>query len=137
MASEKAVNVGRHRRNCAICRHTQREEIERNFIAWRSPIAVAQEYGLADRATVYRHAHAFGLFAKRQCNVRAALEHIIEKAGEVEVNATAAVHAVSVYARINAAGQLVERSERINLNELFERMTFQELARISHEGCAE
>ena len=40
------------------------EEIEGDFISWRSPAAIATEYGLADRASVYRHAHALGLFDK-------------------------------------------------------------------------
>jgi hypothetical protein len=83
---------------------------------------------------VYRHAHALGLFPKRQRNVRAALEKIIERAGEVEVNATAVVSAVSTYARINAAGQLVERSERIDLNQLFDRMTVAELEQYARDG---
>jgi hypothetical protein len=42
---------------------------------------------LSDRGTVYRHAQAFGLFEKRQRNIRAALEHIIEQSSEVEVSA--------------------------------------------------
>ena len=91
-------------------------------------------YGLADRSSVYRHAHALGLFAKRQRNLRAALEKIIEKAGEVKVNAAAVVSAVSAYARINAAGQWVERTERVNLNQLFERMTREELEAYAREG---
>src|SRR5215469_4047067 len=40
---------------------------------------------------VYRHARALDLFAKRQPNVRAALEKLIEHSGEVEVNAAAVV----------------------------------------------
>jgi hypothetical protein len=63
--------------------------IESDFISWRSPAAIAQDYGLADRTSVYRHAHALGLFPKRQRNVRAALEKIIERAGEVDVTAPA------------------------------------------------
>ena len=94
-----AVSVGRHKRACSVCRHEQREEIEAAFIGWRSPAAIAEEFGLADRASVYRHAHALGLFAKRQRNIRAALERIIEKAGEVDVTATAVVAAVQAYAR--------------------------------------
>jgi len=82
---------------------------------------------LADRASVYRHAHALGLFLKRQRNIRAALERIIEHAGEVEVTASGVVSAVQAYSKINAAGQWIERSEHVNLNELFERMTQQEL----------
>ena len=36
--------------------------------------------------------------------MRAALEHIIERAGEVEVNASSVVAAVQAYAKINAQG---------------------------------
>jgi hypothetical protein len=75
-----------------------------------------------------------GLFPKRQRNVRAALEKIIERAGDVEVNATAVVSAVSAYARINAPGQWVERSERVDLNQLFDRMTLAELEQYAREG---
>ena len=128
------TNLGRHSTECRVCAHAQREEIEREFINWRSPAAIAKAYGLRNRASVYRHAHALGLFAKRQRNVRAALEKIIERASEVEVNAAAVVSAVSAYARINAAGQWVERSERIDLNQLFDRMSAVELDEYAREG---
>ena len=123
----RAPNLGRHRRNCSVCSHPKCTEMEADFVSWRSPGAIAQEYGLPDRASIYRHAHALGLFPKRQRNVRAALERIIEIAGEVEVSAAAVVAAVQAYSKINAAGQWVDRSEHINLNELFEKMTQQEL----------
>jgi len=47
---------------------------------------LAAEY-LISRDAIYRHAHALGLMEKRRRNLRAALEKIIEEAGEVEVNA--------------------------------------------------
>jgi hypothetical protein len=75
------TNLGRHAAECKICAHGQREDIERDFINWRSPAAIAKSYKLTNRASVYRHAHAYGLFSKRQRNVRAALEKIIERAG--------------------------------------------------------
>lgn len=128
------VSAGRHAAECKICSHENREEIERDFINWRSPATIAKHYKLANRASVYRHAHALDLFPKRQRNVRAALEKIIERAGEVEVSATAIVSAVSAYARINAAGQWVERSERVDLNQLFDRMTATELERYARDG---
>jgi hypothetical protein len=78
--ADTSVSLGRHQRNCSICAHPQREEIEAGFIGWRSPAAIAEEFGLADRTSVYRHAHALGLFDKRKRNIRAALERIIEKA---------------------------------------------------------
>ena len=131
---EKTVNRGRHEAHCKICAHPEREEIERDFVSWCSPIRIVADYGLADRASVYRHVRAFGLFAKRQRNVRAALERIIEKADEVDVNATAVVGAIQTYAKINSQGQLVERHEQVNLNELFERMTAQELETYAKDG---
>jgi len=66
--------------------------------------------------------------------VRAALEKIIERAGEVEVNVTAVVNAVSAYARIDAAGHWVERSEHVDLNQLFDRMTVAELEQYARDG---
>ncbi|HEY6389000.1 MAG TPA: hypothetical protein VIX91_25260 [Candidatus Acidoferrum sp.] len=110
------------------------EEIEAEFVSWHSPATIAEQYRLADRATVYRHAHAFGLFEKRKRNVQAALERIIERAGDVEVTAAAAVAAVQAYAKINAQGQWVERTEHVNLNELFERMTQPELEAYAQGG---
>jgi hypothetical protein len=41
-----------------------------------------------------------GLSDKRRANVRSALEKVIERAGEVEVNAAAVVSAVAAYAKI-------------------------------------
>jgi hypothetical protein len=132
--SEKPVSLGRHQRNCSVCAHAQREEIEADFVAWHSPATIAGDYGIADRASVYRHAHAVGLFLKRQRNIRAALERIIERAGEVDVTASAVVAAVQAYAKINSAGQWIDRSEQVNLNDLFERMTTQELESYAQDG---
>jgi len=130
----RPVSLGRHRRNCTVCAHERCAEIEADFVGWKSPAVIAQEYGLADRTSVYRHAHAFALFEKRKRNVRAALERIIEKAGEVEVTSSAVVAAVQAYAKINAQGQWIDRSEYINLNELFERMSKDELEAYARNG---
>src|ERR1700752_330385 len=131
---EKPVNLGRHRRNCSICAHERQEEIEADFIGWRSPATIAAEYELAYRASVYRHAHALGMFAKRQRNVRAALERIIERAGEVDVTASAVVAAVQAYSKINAAGQWIDRTEQVSLNDLFDRMSTEELEEYAQRG---
>ena len=131
---DAGVSLGRHQRACSVCAHGQREEIEGAFIGWRSPAAIAEEYGLADRASVYRHAHALGLFPKRQKNIRAALERIIEKAGEVDVTASAVVAAVQAYAKINAAGEWIDRTETTSMNDLFDRMSTQELEAYAQTG---
>ena len=127
------VNKGRHEAQCSICKHSQRDEIEREFLSWASPTRIAEQYEIR-REAVYRHAHATGLFPKRQQNVRAALEKIIEKSGEVDVNAAAVVSAVSAYARINANGLWIERKETLDVNQLFERMTRQEMETYAREG---
>ena len=123
-----------HTRRCSVCQHPEREEIERDFINWQSPITIAIDYGLADRASVYRHAHAASLFAKRQQNIRAALEKLIEKAGEVDVTAAAVVGAIQAYAKINAQGRWIDRTEQVSLNELFEWMSKDELTAYAREG---
>ena len=74
------------------------------------------------------------LFPKRGRNLRSALEQIIEKAGDVEVNVAGVVSAVSAYARINARGEWVERSEVVDLNALFERMSSAELENYARSG---
>jgi len=128
------VNLGRHKRDCTICAHPHCKEIERDFINWKSPAAITTEYCLADRTTVYRHAHALDLFTKRGRNVRAALEKIIERVGEVDVTAAAVVAAIQAHAKINAQGQWIERSEHIDLNALFERMSTDELEAYARDG---
>jgi len=59
--SDKTVSLGRHEYGCKICSHRHRDEIERDFINWKSPALIAKEYGLKDRSSVYRHARALGL----------------------------------------------------------------------------
>ncbi len=130
---EKPVSRGRHEHQCRICSHPKRDDIDQAFIGWISPAQIAKKYSVS-RDGVYRHAHVFGLMDKRRRNVRAALERIIERAGEVDVTATAVVSAVQAYSKINAMGQWVDRSEHVNLNELFERMTREEMEAYAKDG---
>ena len=132
---DATVSLGRHKRTCSVCRHALCEEIESAYIGWRSPATIAEDYGLADRTSVYRHAHALGLVEKRRRNIRAALERIIERAGEVDVTASAVVAAVQAYAKINSAGEWIDRSETTSMNALFDRMSTQELEDYAQTGA--
>jgi hypothetical protein len=132
--ASETVSIGRHQRNCSVCAHGERESIEADFLSWRSSAAIAKEYGLSDRSSMYRHAHALGLFEQRRKNVRAALETLIEKAGDVEVTSSAVVAAVQAYAKINAAGQWIDRSEHVRLDQLFDRMSNRELEEYAANG---
>ncbi len=131
--TEKPINRGRHEAGCKVCRHAQREDIEREWVDWGSTAEIAKQHGLT-RDSVYRHSHALDLFAKRQRNIRKALERIIEKAGDVEVTASAVVAAIQAYSKINAQGHWVERTEQVSLNELFERMSREELETYARDG---
>ena len=133
---EELLSTPRHAigEQCGICAHPQKEQIEADFVSWRSAVVIAEEHKLGDKVSIYRHAHAFGLFAKRQRNVRAALEQIIEQAGNVEVTSSAVVAAIQAYSKINAQGQWVDRSEHLNMNELFERMSVEEKESYARDG---
>jgi hypothetical protein len=133
VGSEKPVNLGRHAAECKICAHANRSEIEHEFVGWAGANRIATTYGVS-RDGVYRHAHALDLFRKRQRNIRAALERIIEQAGEVDVNAAAVVSAIMAYAKINGRGEWIERAETLNLNDLFEKMTAPELEAYAADG---
>ena len=124
----------RHERDCRVCRHPQREQIERDFVAWHSPGEIAKEYKLYDRRGVYRHAHAVGLFGRRDRNIRAALARIIERCGSVRVTAAAVVQAAVAFSKINRQGVYVERTDTLDLNALFERMTRNEMTAYAERG---
>src|SRR5689334_190009 len=87
-AKESSSNQRRHEFKCSVCGHPERAQIERDFIFWVSVSRIAKQHSLT-RDSIYRHAQARDLVERRRRNVRAALEKIIEKAGEVEVNAAA------------------------------------------------
>jgi hypothetical protein len=131
---EKSIRLGRHETNCKVCQHPERLAIEEEFVSWKSPSKIAKDWELRDRTTLYRHAWATGLMEKRRRNVRAALESIIERGTDVVVTAAAVVLAVAAYARINSEGRLVERSERVDLNQLFDRMSQEELQKYAETG---
>jgi len=129
----KQSSQARHERDCKICHNAKREEIERAWTSWGDTTEIAKQYSLT-RDSIYRHAHALGLFKKRGRNIRAALEQIIEKAAGVEVTAASVVSAVQAYAKINAQGQWVERFERVDMREIFDRMTRDELDSYARTG---
>jgi hypothetical protein len=104
---------GRHARICSICRHPDRDAIEEDFIHWYSPSDIAIDYNLPDRSSVYRHAHATGLFARRSRNLRFVLERLLERVDKVKVTAHAVVRAVSAYTRINDRGEWIDPPTRI------------------------
>lgn len=138
MTTEKTtrVDVKRHSRDCSICAHPDREEIEREFCDWK-PLAAIAKTRRIPRASLYRHVHATGLFDKRDRNVKAALAALIERGYNVRGTAAALISAITAYAKINAEGQWIDKTEEVNASKnlaLFDRMTQGEMLKYAQTG---
>ena len=103
----------RHSRLCVICNHPDRAAIEFDFLNWRNPGDIVQSYRFRGLSTIYRHAHATGLFAKRRLNLRFAMERIVERVNEVPVTANAVIRAARAVSRINDSGEWVDPPSRL------------------------
>lgn len=134
LISTSKPNFVSHKSHCTVCAHPQREDIELKFTLWESPAKIAAEYKLRDRSAIYRHAHAVGLFSRRDRNLRAVLGRLVERIDEVELTAGAAVQAIALYARLNARGELLERGEQEGLNDLFAKMSVAEYGAYAKDG---
>jgi|GEM_PF-6318159 len=107
-------DFSRHSRRCCICLHPDRDAIEGDFIRWRSPELIARDYKIANRTSIYRHAHCTGLFAWRRRELGRVLEGILENAEHVPLEASdAIVRAARVYAHLDENGNWFEPA-RIN-----------------------
>jgi hypothetical protein len=71
-------DFSRHARRCIICSHPDRDAIEGDFVRWNSPSQIAKSYKIADRASIYRHAHSTGLFDRRKRELGRVLETVLE-----------------------------------------------------------
>ena len=49
LAQDRPVSLGRHKRNCSICSHPERDAIEQSFLHWHSPEEIATQFGLPCR----------------------------------------------------------------------------------------
>lgn len=105
--------LARHRRKCSVCRHRDRDAIERDFLAWQSPDQIAANHGIADHSSIYRHAHATGLFHRRARTIRLALCPIVEQAMTVEVTASSVIRAIELLAQLDADGRLIPPEKHV------------------------
>jgi hypothetical protein len=107
-------DFARHAERCSVCTHPDRDAIEADFIRWRSPQIIAREYKLAHRTSVYRHAHATGLFAWRRRELGRVLEGILESAEHIPLAASdVIIRAARIYAHLDEHGNWFEPA-RIN-----------------------
>jgi hypothetical protein len=127
-------NSNRHESHCKICAHPQREEIEEKFTDWMSSAKIAAEFKLGDRSSIYRHANAMNLYSKRNRNLRAPLSLIVERADEAVITAAAVMQAISMLARMNKRGELVDLDDQVGTQELFDEMSPDELEAYGKDG---
>ena len=100
-----------HRIKCNVCSHPDRQAIDEAFLRWESPETLVSKFGIAHRSSIYRHAHATGLYAKRRRALSSSLEFIIEHAGHVVPTAGEFFRAVKEYAQLGDEGQRVVPSK--------------------------
>ncbi len=102
-------DFSRHSRRCTVCAHPDRDAIEADFVRWRSPNTIANTYGIVDRAAVYRHAHATGLFARRKRETCRVLEYVLECMETCPANMIdTVIRATRAYAHMDDQGRWFE-----------------------------
>ena len=109
----RVASLALHQRKCIICHHPDREEIEEMFLHWFSPATIYRRFLLKDRYSIYRHAHATGLYQRRRRNLRCALENIIERSDECPISSNGIVRAIKAYASLTDAGEWIEPPSRV------------------------
>ena len=96
-----------HESRCSICNHPERDAIEEEFLHWYGPTLTASHFNVGWRA-LYRHAHATGLYAARERNLRSALGHIVEQACHITPTVDGVLRAIRAYSCLNRDGQWTE-----------------------------
>jgi hypothetical protein len=109
LGRDRPPDLERHSRRCMVCSHPDRDAIEGEFIRWRSPHKIARDYAIADRNSIYRHAHATNLFEERRNQIGRVLESYLETIDDCPpADFDPVTRAVRVYAHLNANGAWVE-----------------------------
>jgi hypothetical protein len=107
------AEIVRHTRKCRICNHPRRAELEQDFLNWRNPHEMVEEYELAHHSAIYRHAQALGLTAQRVENACAALDLIVEKVEDAHVTGHTIIRAMRAYSCLTPKGRWVELPKRV------------------------
>ncbi len=104
----QALLLERHSRRCIICHHPEREAIEEEFVHWRAPWKLSQDYKLNDYRTVYRHARAVGLLLERRERLHSALDAFVESVDDVTFTGDTILRAMRAYSCIDSHGRWTE-----------------------------
>src|SRR5450830_2167959 len=111
-AQKRPVGLARHEDGgCRVCKHSQREAIETEFVRWKTLREIEAEFGVP-KDSVARHARARALDERRSRNIRGALVRVVEKGIETaEVTAASLVAAATALAKMGDDDRLTDRIE--------------------------
>src|SRR5580704_8656571 len=124
----------RHSRRCIICHHPEREAIEEEFVHWRAPWKLSQDYKLADYRTVYRHARAAGLLLQRRERLHSALDAFVESVDDVTFTGDTILRAMRAYSCIDSHGRWTEIPTQVQFSTSTDAHPPQPPARTSNVG---
>jgi len=127
---ERLSRLELHQSHCKICGYEDQDEIDEAFVSWENVSRIAEDYDV-DRRSIYRHASATGLYAKRDRNIRRALGRIIQKADSVPSTADSVVRAIKILTHVNARGEWVQPPTHV----IFSATTAQPAAKRSVTPC--
>jgi len=127
------VHLGRHQAQCSICKHPDREEIEYEWVNWGQTCNIAERYGVS-RYGLYRHAHALGLFSKREKNIKGFLERMIEDINFAEMTSAAGLGYIKLYLSLIKPPDESPQVKGLNPRELFDKMSEDERKAFATDG---
>ncbi|HKS81298.1 MAG TPA: hypothetical protein VJR23_07305 [Candidatus Acidoferrales bacterium] len=96
----RRVALVHHRRKCIVCNHPQRDKIEFDYLSWRQPALIAEDFHLKDTRPLNRHAEATGLYRLRARRLAPALDRLIQQCGSVRATASSLINAIKLHAQL-------------------------------------
>ena len=91
----------------------RREAIDEAFLHWCRNDLILKEFSIPNLSSLYRHAHACGLWNLRRSHIRHALDRIIEHAGECRPSGNAVIRAIEISCRFDQDGRYVVPQKKV------------------------
>lgn len=107
MKTDACVNLGRHKAQCSICKHPNCKEIEDAWVGWGYTVQIAREFGVS-RDSIYRHARALNLFAKREANDKVICEKVLERVDWTQFTGSNYISILKLHREIRLAEKKAE-----------------------------
>jgi len=138
MKRKKKRNPLLHAQQCQICKSSDRERVESDYVSWVAASKICKRYRIKSRTTLYRHVQALALTERRDTNIKGFLRSVIDRGQNVKLTATTVMQAVVMLTKLDADirtdNRWVDVSQRSVMPRLFERMSRSELLTLAKDG---